>query len=95
VTRRTTYTEKRVDRIEHVRVDYIACDKCSKELDPDDDYHLFPNELRITLNEEACVNDRVRMDLCVECLKPIWAKICEAIGADPEAGELRIGEEDD
>jgi hypothetical protein len=70
------------------------CDKCGKELDEDDYDDLFPNVLEIYCNLEQCVSDRVRMDLCTKCLLPIWKQICEAIGADPEAGELRIGQDD-
>jgi hypothetical protein len=94
VSKETRYETKKVDR--HVAIETIKCDKCGKDLDHDSgDEDKFPNELRITLNEEECVNDRVRMDLCTECLRPIWEKICQAIGADPEAGELRIGQDYD
>ncbi len=73
-------------------VETVTCDKCNSEIDPEGDEN-FANLLEIYLNVDQCVNDRVRMDLCVECLEPIWKKICEAIGADPEAGELRIGQD--
>lgn len=77
-----------------MEVETVTCDKCGEELDLDDNTgDTYPNVLEIYLNAEQCVNDRVRMDLCSECLLPIWQKICEAIGADPEAGELRIGQD--
>lgn len=72
------------------------CDKCGRVIDdddpPDDDSWL--QVLEIYLNIDQCVNDRVKMDLCRKCLKPIWKKICAAIGADP-GDELRIGQEDE
>jgi hypothetical protein len=98
VTKEIKYEQRKVPRSEYVsvRVETINCDKCGKDLDHDSgDEDRFPNQLRITLNEDECVNDRVRLDLCTECLRPIWEKICQTIGADPEAGELRIGEEGD
>ena len=77
-----------------VLLETITCDKCGTELDEEDNTgDTYPNVLEIYLNAEQCVNDRVRMDLCYECLPPIWKKICEAIGADSDAGELRIGQD--
>jgi hypothetical protein len=70
------------------------CDKCEVILDPQTEESNFANVLEIYCNLEQCVNDRVKMDLCTDCLKPIWEKICEAIGADPN-DELRIGQDDD
>jgi hypothetical protein len=98
VTKKVRYENRKIPSYEYVavRIETVTCDKCGRNLDHDsNDESKFPNQLRITVNEDECVNDRVRIDLCTECLKPIWAKICEAIGADPEAGELRIGEDDD
>lgn len=72
----------------------IFCDNCSKEISEEpEDENSYAQRLEIYLNLDQCFSDRVAMDLCVTCLKPIWVKICEAIGADPEA-ELRIGQED-
>jgi hypothetical protein len=80
-----------------VESEEIRCDKCGRIIDPDDppndDEDLYAQVLEIYLNIDQCVNDRVKMDLCRACLTPIWAKICEAIGADPE-DELRIGQDD-
>jgi hypothetical protein len=66
----------------------ITCDKCGVGPLHED----LANVLEIYCNQDQCVNDRVRMDLCPNCLMPIWAKICEAIGADPK-DELRIGQD--
>lgn len=86
------YEKKMVER--RMAIETITCDKCGRDLDHESgDEDKFPNQLRITLNEDECVNDRVRLDLCTDCLRPIWEKICQAIGADPEAGELRIGQD--
>lgn len=75
----------------------IRCDICNRIIDaeepPDDDEDLYAQVLEIYLNVDQCVNDRVKMDLCRACLEPIWAKICEAIGADPK-DELRIGQDE-
>jgi hypothetical protein len=60
------------------------CDICGKDLDSDGIDDMFPNELMILLNIEECVSQKFRRDLCVDCLEPIWAKICEAISADPD-----------
>lgn len=98
VSKEIKYEQRKVPRSEYVsvRIETITCDKCGKDLDREsDDEDKFPNQLRITLNEDECVNDRVRLDLCTDCLRPIWEKICQAIGADPETGELRIGQDDD
>lgn len=81
--------------VKNVVVETITCDKCGTDLDEEDGDaadNTFTNVLEIYLNQELCVHDRVRMDLCTSCLVPIWEKICEAIGADPEA-ELRIGQD--
>jgi len=90
MTKNRIYEE--VTKTVPVPTEYINCDKCGKQLDHEDE-DRFPNELQIYLNPDECVNDRVRMDLCTDCLNPIWDKICEAIGADPNA-ELRIGQDD-
>jgi hypothetical protein len=79
-------------RVEYHTEELVHCDKCGTELSLDDHENLFVNVLEIYLNLEQCVNDRVRMDLCIDCLRPIWEKICEAIGADPN-DELRIGQD--
>lgn len=90
MARTQEYEEKLV--VKHVATETVTCDKCGKEIDPDGMDDDFANVLEIYLNIDQCVNDRVRMDLCTPCLLPIWKKICEAIGADPE-GELRIGQD--
>ena len=59
------------------------CDKCGKILDHDGHEEDFPNELIILLNQEECVSQKFRKDLCTECLVPIWQAICEVLGVDP------------
>lgn len=75
----------------------IKCDVCGRVIDPeeppDDNEDLYAQELIILLNPNLCVNSRVQKDLCRLCLEPIWAKICEAIGEDPE-NELRVGQDE-
>lgn len=75
----------------------IKCDICNRVIDaeepPDGDDDLYAQVLEIYLNSDLCVTSRVKMDLCRACLEPIWAKICGAIGANPE-DELRIGQDD-
>ena len=87
-----TYQDKVITQKVSVVTEIITCDKCGTELDPDGEDE-FANVLEIYLNADQCVNDRVRMDLCGACLLPMWQKICKAIGADPDAGELRIGQD--
>ena len=68
-----------------VRVQTIACDKCGKVLNQESGIEdEFPNELLILLNENECVSQRFRKDLCTECLEPIWQAICAALGVDPD-----------
>lgn len=89
-----TYQDKVVTEKVSVVTEKVTCDKCGTEIDPEGMDDDFANYLEIYLNVDQCVNDRVGMDLCQSCLQPIWQKICEAIGADPEAGELRIGQDE-
>lgn len=93
MARTQRYEERVVTVVRDIATETVTCDKCSREIDPDGMDDDFANVLEIYLNVEQCVNDRVRMDLCTTCLLPIWQKICEAIGANPE-GELRIGQDD-
>jgi hypothetical protein len=96
MTRQTARVKKLVDRptYEVHETLLIHCDKCGRRLDEEADDDMLANVLEIYCNLDQCVNDRVRLDLCTECLKPIWSKICEAIGADPN-DELRIGQDED
>lgn len=71
----------------------LTCDKCGTDLGDEDYGSEIANVLEIYCNLDYCVNDRVRMDLCNDCLGPIWGKICNAIGADP-ADNLNIGQDD-
>lgn len=83
VARTEKYTTETVTK--QVVVETVTCDKCGIGLDDGDVVgNKYPNILEIYLNAEQCVNDGVRMDLCADCLQPVWQKICEAIGADPE-----------
>jgi hypothetical protein len=66
------------------QIQTITCDKCGRSLNHDGDENEFPNELIILLNQEECVSQRFRKDLCTECLEPIWQAICIALGVDPD-----------
>jgi hypothetical protein len=96
MTRQTVRVKKLVERpiYEVHETLIINCDKCGRRLDEEADDDMLANVLEIYCNLDQCVSDRVRLDLCTECLKPIWSKICEAIGADPN-DELRIGQDED
>lgn len=73
-------------------IETVHCDKCEKLISPEgDDYHAvseadpwYANELIIYLNPDECASQRFRRDYCTDCLKPIWDKLCELIGADPD-----------
>lgn len=91
----TRKTEVIPESVQVVLEEKITCDKCGRQIyedPPEDDEDAWSQTLEIYANADQCVSDRVRMDLCVPCIKPIWVKICEAIGADPEE-ELRIGQD--
>jgi hypothetical protein len=60
------------------------CDFCGTELDHDGMDDMFPNELIVLLNQDECVSNRFRRDLCNSCLDKIWNKICKLIRADPD-----------
>lgn len=85
-------TAPKVEIVQEKIIKY-KCDKCGVELSRDFDADSdFANDLQIYLNPEECVHSRVQLDLCSDCLEPVWQAICAAIGADPDA-ELRIGED--
>lgn len=75
----------------------IKCDKCGgvihAEEPPNDDEDLYAQELVILLNPNLCVNSRIKYDFCRPCLEPIWFRICDALGIDPD-DEHRIGDDD-
>ena len=73
------------------KIETRKCDVCQIELSDEND-EWNQNELLIFLNPDECVNSRVRLDLCSDCLDPIWTKICLAINANPD-DELRIGQD--
>ena len=63
----------------------FTCDRCGSVIYEDfpPDESLFRQTLRVYLNDEQCVHSEVGLDLCVDCVTPIWEKICEALGIDP------------
>jgi hypothetical protein len=75
----------------------ITCDKCGRVIDaeepPEGNEDLYAQVLEIYLNADLCVNSRIKYDFCRTCLDPIWKKICEAIGVDPD-DEHRVGQDD-
>lgn len=90
MARETHYETKTIEH-EFPKTKY-NCDKCGREISPEDMDDDFCNTLEIYLNPEECVSSRVQMDLCSDCLEPVWQAICAAIGANPE-DELRIGQD--
>lgn len=73
--------EDRTLQIEEVIID---CEKCDKEISPEDNEPRYANELIILLNQEQCVNQGFRIDLCTECLIPVWEAICNLINRNPD-----------
>lgn len=71
---------KKVERIVEEQVADTTCDFCKKRIRREDD----ENELFIYLNPGECVHQQFRKDYHTKCLLPIWDKICELIGVDPE-----------
>lgn len=83
------------NQLEHVRKAVIryTCDSCGRVLCPMQGLDGDRNVLTVMLNPDECVNFRHFRDLCNECLGPIWAKICEALGTGED--ELRSGGDGD
>ena len=65
------------------RTEY-TCSRCGKEINPGWDEPRFANELIILLNDEQCVAQRFRKDLCTACLEPLWQDLCQVLGVDPD-----------
>lgn len=84
MTRQTTYETVQSKPLRVPRITY-ACDGCGGEISPGDMDDTFANELVISLNQDQYVSTTFRRDYCSACLEQRWQRICEAIGADPDA----------
>ena len=93
MTRQSSY-ETVTPKPVQVRSTAYACDGCGGEISPEDMDDTFANELVIALNEDQCVSTRFRRDYCTACLEPLWQRICEVIGADPDAAGFDRADED-
>lgn len=72
-----------------------TCDGCAAPVTRDDQGGGYAHELEIYLDDGQCVSFRRRRDYCPACLNPIWKKIHELIGGDPELDGDDVGEDDD
>jgi hypothetical protein len=81
--------------IRHIEYEFhIKCDKCDKVINYVTEEPNYRNELLVYLNPDECVHQQFRRDYCTKCLIPIWNKICEAIGADPN-DDSRFDDDED
>lgn len=74
----------------------FTCDfpGCEKVLDPSGYDGTELNTLYLILNPGDCVSFDRRRHYCTPHLMPVWEKICDLIGADPDAEGSDYGDED-